>query len=131
MFGTCVTRRFLTSSLTVVSLVVSSAAFAQTPATGQGKVKLEWLGHEFYRLTSPEGVVVLTSPWLTNADGPVELDEVARTDVILVPNAHNDDMGNPIEIAAVSGATVIAPGPLGRWLVDNGLDERQFRFTNI
>ena len=131
MFGTCVTRRFLTSSLAVVSLVASLAAFAQTPAAGQGKVKLEWLGRDFYRLTSPQGVVVITSPWLKNPDGPVSVEEVARTDFILVPNSHNDDMGNPIEIAAASGAMVITPAPLGRWLIGNGLKQEQFRRAGI
>ncbi len=68
------TRAVLTLSLVVGVLVVSTVSFAQTPADGQGKVKIEWLGHEFYRLTSPKGVVVITSPWLANPDGPVPLD---------------------------------------------------------
>src|SRR4051794_6936172 len=93
--------------------------FTQTPPANAGKVKVEWLGHEFYRFTSPGGVVVITSPWLANPDGPVTLDELAKTDFILVPNAHNDDMGNPVEIAAKSGAMVITPGPLGNWLIGN------------
>lgn len=76
-------------------------------------------------------MVVVTSPYLDNPDGPVELDELTRTDLILVPNAHNDDMGSPIEVAAVSGATVVAPGPLGAWLIDNGLPRDQFFRTNI
>jgi L-ascorbate metabolism protein UlaG (beta-lactamase superfamily) len=121
------TRALLTLGLDVCGLVASPVGFAQTPADGQGKVKIEWLGHEFYRLTSPKGVVVITSPWLANPDGPVPLDSLARTDFILVPNAHNDDMGNPIEIAALSGATVITPGPLGNWLIEKGLKKEQFR----
>jgi L-ascorbate metabolism protein UlaG (beta-lactamase superfamily) len=40
-------------------------------------------------------------------------------------------MGNPIEIASQSGATVITPGPLGRWLVDQGLKQEQFRRAGI
>ena len=135
MFGTWsighISRAVLTSSLIVVSLVASPVGFAQTPTAGEGKVKVEWLGHEFYRLTSPKGVVVITSPWLTNPDGPVSLAELARTDFILVPNSHNDDMGSPIEIAALSGATVLAPGPLGRWLIGNGLKQEQLRRTGI
>src|SRR6266404_2549183 len=127
----CTSRLALTLSLIAVSLVASSPGYAQTSAAGQGKVKVEWLGHEFYRLTSPKGVVVITSPWLANPDGPVALNELARTDFILVPNAHTDDMGNPIEIAAQSGATVIAPAPLGRWLIANGLKEDQFRRAGI
>jgi L-ascorbate metabolism protein UlaG (beta-lactamase superfamily) len=119
-------------SVILASVLASSGVVAQTPPNvAQGAVKLEWLGHMFYRLTSPDGVVVLTSPQLANPDGPVELDELVRTDIILVPNSHPDDMGNPIEIAAVSGATVIAPGPLGRWLIDNGLEQRQFQRAGI
>lgn len=126
-----ISRAILTSGLILASLVTSSVAFAQAPTTGQGKVKIEWLGHEFYRLTSPKGVVVITSPWLANPDGPVALDDLARTDFILVPNAHTDDMGNPLEIAARSGATVITPAPLGRWLIGNGLKEEQFKRAGI
>jgi L-ascorbate metabolism protein UlaG (beta-lactamase superfamily) len=120
-------------SVILASVLAASGVLAQAPpnAAQGGTVKVEWLGNIFYRLTSPEGVVVLTSPQLANADGPVELDELGRTDIILVPNSHNDDMGNPLEIAAVSGATVIAPGPLGRWLIDNGLDQRQFRRAGV
>lgn len=122
----------LLASVVLASGVGFSGALAQgQPNAAQGMVRLEWLGHEFYRLTSPGGVVVVTSPWLANPDGPVALDELTRTDVILVPNSHNDDMGNPIEIAAVSGATVVAPAPLGRWLIENGLDQRQFRRAGI
>ena len=129
-----VSRAILAFGLTILSLLSlgwSSSGFAQAPAAGQGKVKVEWLGHEFYRLTSPKGVVIVTSPWLANPDGPVPLDDLARTDFILVPNAHTDDMGNPLEIAAASGATVLAPGPLGRWLIANGLKQEQFRRAGI
>jgi len=122
----------LLASLVLASLIAFSGSLVQAQtAAQQGTVKLEWLGHEFYRLTSPDGVVVVTSPWLTNDDGPVELDELTRTDLILIPNAHNDDMGSPIEVAAVSGARVLAPGPLGRWLTDNGLPQDQFVRTNM
>ena len=126
-----IARAVLTLCFVIGGLVASPVGFAQTPADGQGKVKIEWLGHEFYRLTSPKGVVVITSPWLANLDGPVPLDSQARTDFILVLYAHNDDMGNPIEIAGVSGATVLSPGPLGQWLIDKGLKKEQFRRTGV
>ena len=123
----------------VLSCLAATASFAQqlqrqipAPAPAPGKVKLEWLGHEFYRLTSPNGVVVVTSPWLGNPDGPVPKESLARTDFIFVPNAHNDDMGNPEEVHLVSGATVLAPGPLGRWLIaEKGLKQEQFRRAGI
>ena len=124
-------RTIAALAFVLASLVGSSVGLAQTPSTEAGKVKVEWLGHEFYRLTSPKGVVIITSPWLANPDGPVPLDDLARTDFILVPNAHTDYMGNPIEIAARSGATVIAPAPLGRWLIGNGLKQEHFRRAGI
>ena len=74
---------------------------------------------------------MLTSAQLANPDGPVPLESLKRTDIILVPNSHNDDMGNPLEIAALSGATVIAPGPLGNWLIGQGLKREQFRRAGI
>ena len=135
MFGAqlirLISRSVLTVSLLGGALAALPVGFAQTPADGQGKVKIEWLGNEFYRLTSPKGVVVITSPWLDNRDGPVPLDSLARTDFVLVPNSHRDDMGNPIEVAALSGATVIAPGPLGQWLIGKGLKKEQFRRAGI
>jgi L-ascorbate metabolism protein UlaG (beta-lactamase superfamily) len=122
-------RRFIGAILLIgLSVAPRAAAVAQT---APDKVKVEWLGHEFYRFTSPKGIVIVTSPWLANPDGPVALSDVAKTDFILVPNAHNDDMGNPVEIAAHSGATVIAPGPLGRFLIDKGLKQEQFRRAGI
>src|SRR5262249_34473855 len=131
MFRAFLARYFLISSLTVVSVLLSSATFAQTPPAGTGKVKLEWLGHQFHPLTSPQRAVGITRPLVKNPDGPVSVEEVSRTDFILVPNSHNDDMGNPLEIAAASGAMVITPGPLGRWLIGNGLKQEQFRRAGI
>ncbi len=121
-------KRFIRAILLIGLSAAPPVAVAQT---APDKVKVEWLGHEFYRFTSPKGIVIVTSPWLANPDGPVALSDVAKTDFILVPNAHNDDMGNPVEIAAQSGATVIAPGPLGRFLIDKGLKQEQFRRAGI
>jgi L-ascorbate metabolism protein UlaG (beta-lactamase superfamily) len=132
MAGNLITRRAAGIFLSLGLIAGAAApALAQTPPASTGKVKVEWLGHEFYRFTSPNGVVVITSPWLTNPDGPVTLDELAKTDFILVPNAHNDDMGSPVEIAAKSGAMVITPGPLGNWLIGNGLKKEQFRRSGV
>src|SRR5579864_6958161 len=77
MFG-LVSRTVLALGFVLASLAGSTAVFAQTRTAEQGKVKVEWLGHEFYRLTSPKGVVVITSPWLANPDGPVPLNDLAR-----------------------------------------------------
>jgi len=47
---------------------LSLAAPLAVAQTAPDKVKIEWLGHEFYRFTSPKGVTIITSPWLANPD---------------------------------------------------------------
>jgi L-ascorbate metabolism protein UlaG (beta-lactamase superfamily) len=105
-------------------------AGAQAPAA-EGVVTMEWLGWMFFRFTSPGGMVVLTSPYVTNADSPITLDEVGRVDLILVPNGHGDDMGEAFEIALQTGARVVAPDPLGRWFVSRGLPAGQVIATSV
>jgi hypothetical protein len=41
-----ISRAILTLGLILVSLAGASVGLAQTPTAGQGKVKVEWLGHE-------------------------------------------------------------------------------------
>jgi len=119
------------AALFAAALAPTTGVAQPAPAPTEGKVKVEWLGHEFYRFTSPKGIVVVTSPWLGNPDGPVKVEDLKRTDFILSNNSHNDDLGNPLEVNAVSGAMVITPGPLGRWLVSKGLKEDQFRRAGV
>lgn len=116
----------LMSGMLVKGAIASAASQVEArAATEQEVVTVEWLGSQFFRFTSPRGVVVLTSPDLRNADTPITLEQIDWADIILVPNSHNDDMGQPVPIAVRTGATVLAPAPLGRWLVDQGLDQRQ------
>jgi L-ascorbate metabolism protein UlaG (beta-lactamase superfamily) len=104
---------------------------AQT-ASAQGNVTMEWLGWMFFRFTSPRGTVVLTSPHLDNPDSPYTLnDDLGRVDLILVPNGHSDDMGRATEIAIRTGARVIAPGPLGRWMIEQGVPAPQVIASGI
>ena len=109
-------------------LGASPSASAQSDGS-QGSVTMEWLGHMFFRFTSPNGVVVMTSPWLANADSPITMGEVGRADILLVPNGHPDDQGNALEIGMETGARVLAPGPLARWMIDNGLSSAQATST--
>lgn len=109
----------------VVVAATGSVATAQAPTPSQGQVTVEWLGHMFFRFTDPNGTVVLTSPWLDpegNRDVPISLEDLERADILLVPNSHPDDMGNPVEISARTGARVILPRGLSAWQVGLGMD---------
>ena len=74
----------------------------------EGEVKIEWLTWSFYRITTPGGKVILTNPWYSNPDSSIGLDDIPEADIILVPAGHPDEVGNALEIAAKTGATVVA-----------------------
>lgn len=101
----------------------SSGAFAQA-----GTVKLEWLTWSFFRFTSPAGKVILTNPFITgnpDAAAGVKLEEIAKADLILIPNGHGDEIGDAVAIARATGARIVAPFELGSWFVSQGVPEAQ------
>ena len=103
------------------------AAQAASPVAG-GQVSLEWLGWSHFRLTSPNGAVVLLNPWVEgNPDATIGLDEIDRADLILASQGHPDDMGNAVELAIRTGAVLYEPFELGTWMIDQGVPEEQVR----
>lgn len=90
--------------LSVALIGVPFPVFPQAAATG---VKVEWFGWSFFRITSIEGKVILTNPWLTNPDIKIGLEEIEKADVILVPTGHRDELGETVEIANKTGAKVV------------------------
>ena len=73
-----------------------------------GELRIEWLTWSFFRITTPGGKVILTNPWYTNPDSTISLDDIPEADIILVPAGHPDEVGNALEIAAKTGATIVA-----------------------
>jgi len=71
-------------------------------------VKIEWLTWSFFRITTPGGIVILTNPWYTNPDSSISLDDITEADIILVPAGHPDEVGNTLEVAAKTNATIVA-----------------------
>lgn len=118
----------LVVALAASSLALGTSLFAPAPtAQGQGgTVKLEWLGWSFFRFTSPNGKVILTNPFIVgNPDAAVSLDDITRADLILVPNAHGDEVGSTVAIAQKTGAKVFQPFELGTFFMQQGLPASQ------
>lgn len=91
-----------------------------------GTVMVEWLGHNFWRVTSATGKVILLNPLVNNPDSPVSLDDISRADLILVTNGHPDEVGQTVQIAQRTGARVIGGAfELGLWLIDRGVPSAQ------
>ncbi len=89
----------------VVSFAVLTLA---KPSQAQTGVKIEWLTWSFFRITTPGGKVILTNPWYTNPDSKIRLGGIPKADIILVPTGHPDEVGNALEVAAKTGATIVA-----------------------
>lgn len=68
---------------------------------------VRWLGHSAFHL-SGGGADVLVDPWLTgNPKAAASADELPA-DVILLTHGHGDHLGDTVDIAKRTGATVVA-----------------------
>lgn len=83
-------------------------------------VKVTWLGHASIALETA-GYRLLVDPFLTNNPvASLKADE-AQADYILLSHGHGDHLGDTIEIARRSGATVITNFEIGTWLEKQGV----------
>src|SRR3989338_3565061 len=85
-------------------LAEGKVLYAQT----KGEVKMEWLSHSHFRFSSPSGKVLLTNPHLDNPDNKTKLEDITKADVIVVADGHRDEIGKAPEIAAKTGARIVA-----------------------
>ena len=129
MQGSRRSGRLVTLALALMLALAATFGFAQ-PAPIQAQenmVTLEWWGWSLFRLTSPDGKVILTNPFITgNPDASVSLDDITKVDLILAADAHNDEVGDTVEIAQKTGAmTFAAGGGLNGWMIQQGLPQAQ------
>ncbi len=82
-------------------------------------VQITWLGHATWLFES-EGVRVLVDPWVGNPRWPVGTD-LGRIDVILASHGHVDHIASLPEVAAATGATVLAKYELALYLGGAGV----------
>lgn len=85
-------------------------------------MKLTWFGHSAYRIDIP-GAAILIDPFLTG--NPVFSGEAAAVTEgvshILITHGHADHVGDTLEIAARTGATVVTNFELCMYLASQGL----------
>jgi len=83
-------------------------------------VELLYLGHSAFRLDSGDKAV-LVDPFISgNPVATVDPGEVNASTIILT-HAHNDHVGDTIEIAKRNGSRVIATAELANWLGSQGV----------
>ena len=121
--------------LLIVSLAAAAGAALTPGALAQsGPVKLEWITWSFFRFTTPGGKVVLTNPFITgnpDAAAGIKLEEVGKADLILVTDAHRDEVGDAVAIAKATGAKIVTPAfEMGNLLIAWGVPEAQVMRRN-
>jgi L-ascorbate metabolism protein UlaG (beta-lactamase superfamily) len=108
----------------LTGLAMASLALA-TPAHAQGTVKVQWIGHATFLVTSPGGTEILLDPFITgNPSVPTALKDLAqyKPAAILVTHSHSDHSADAKAIALTSGAPVISSY---EWAETLGLPEKQ------
>jgi len=78
---------------------------------------LTWLGHASFRLDTADGKRIYVDPFLNgNPKCPESEQSPGRADVIALTHGHGDHVGDTVDIAKKTGATVVAPVELAGWL---------------
>ncbi len=111
-------KRLATGVLAISIVSLGVLVFVNPPASA-AEVKSTFYGNQHFRFVSTEGTVILLNPWIKgNADATVKVEDFKKgdVDVILATSGHGDDMGQTAEIAARTGATVIAAVELGGYI---------------
>jgi L-ascorbate metabolism protein UlaG (beta-lactamase superfamily) len=84
-------------------------------------LKVSWLSHASF-LIEADQTKILIDPFVTdNPLSPVKADEV-EADFILVSHGHGDHVGDTIEIAKRTGATVVSNFEIQNWFVGQGVE---------
>lgn len=89
-------------------------------------VQAFWLGHSATKIISPNGTIIYIDPFLSeNPSTPDELKKVSEADYVLLTHGHDDHVGDTLEIAKNTGATVVGILELINLLKKDGLAEDQ------
>ncbi|MCX8998887.1 metal-dependent hydrolase [Rhizobiaceae bacterium BDR2-2] len=86
-------------------------------------MKITWLGHSAFRIETAKSKILI-DPFFTGNPGFAGLDAkdaAAGITHILLTHGHGDHVGDAVELARESGATVLANADLAAWLGSKGV----------
>jgi L-ascorbate metabolism protein UlaG (beta-lactamase superfamily) len=83
-------------------------------------MKLKYLSHSSFLITTSEGKTILIDPFLDdNPNAPISSDEVPA-DYIILTHAHGDHLGDSFKIAERTNATFICVNELAEYCASKG-----------
>mgnify|MGYP002713158366 CR=1 FL=1 len=84
-------------------------------------VTFTWLGHSAFKL-EVDNQLALIDPFLTGNPLAAAKPEDLNPEVILLSHAHGDHIGDAVDVAKRSGATVICNFEMGNWFMKQGVE---------
>ena len=91
-------------------------------------IRITWVGHATFHLTTPEGVGILIDPWITsNPACPAALKPRVRDRLaaILLTHGHFDHLADLVELAQETGASVLCQYDLISYLEARNVSREQ------
>ena len=111
--------------LRLLGLLAAACLGCAGTANAQGKIELQWFAQSAFRLTTPDGKVVMIDPWImNNPKCPPEykdLDKLGKIDLIFVTHGHGDHLGDAIPLAKKNNAPVWGPAGMDQFLATLGV----------
>jgi L-ascorbate metabolism protein UlaG (beta-lactamase superfamily) len=111
--------------LRILTAIAAACLLFTTAANAQGKIELQWFAQSAFKLTTPDGKIVMIDPWLTgNPKTPPEwkdLDKLGKVDFIFVTHGHGDHLGDGIALAKKNQAPLYGPAGMNTFLLTLGV----------
>jgi L-ascorbate metabolism protein UlaG (beta-lactamase superfamily) len=83
--------------------------------------QIRWLGHSCIEIVT-DGQSILIDPFLTGNPAATVTAKDMKPDFILISHGHGDHVGDAIDIARRTGATIVTNYEIGEWLKEKGLE---------
>ena len=91
---------------------------------------IRFFGVAAYEIVTSRGQHILIDPFLNeNPGSPVQADDLAQVDLIIVSHAPFDHLGDAEQLARRTGAPVICGGEVKAYLIARGIPAEQIRAT--
>lgn len=91
-----------------------------------GGVRITYLGHATFRLTTPGDEQIIIDPFITqNPVIPEELKDIGELDTILITHGHFDHLGDAAQLSKDTGAKTISNFEIFSYLQSQGVENAE------